>query len=76
MSNINANIWNTTPLTLSVMTRVGLFLELDIHDNTVADALYWICCDLEDWPEDEGFGTSDTYSFVEKARKEFGLELE
>ncbi len=73
MSYIEYNKWNTTPLVINIMDRCARALELDINDDQVADRLYWVCCDLEDWPEDEGFGSSDATPYVDQAEKEFGL---
>jgi len=65
------NTWNTTHLTLNVMEQCANRLGLDIQDNDVADRLYWICCDLESWPEDHGFGSSDSYGYIKAAANEF-----
>lgn len=70
LSDYTRNKFNTTLLVRNVMATVARVLEVDIHDNKIADTLYWICCDLEDFPEDEGFGTSDHYSYVKRAREE------
>jgi hypothetical protein len=70
LSDYTRNKFNTTLLVRNVMATVARVLEVDIHDNKIADTLYWICCDLEDFPEDEGFGTSDHYSYVQRAREE------
>ena len=70
LSNYTRNKFNTTLLVLNVMATVARVLEVDIHRNDIADTLYWICCDLEDFPKDEGFGTSDHYSYVQRAREE------
>ena len=71
MSNFSFNSFNTTHLTLNVMENCARQLDLDIDDDDVSRQLYWICCDLESWPEDCGFGSSDHYSYVEQARAEF-----
>jgi hypothetical protein len=68
------NEYNTTDLVLNVMATVARHLELDIEDDEVADTLYWICCDLESWDEDHGFGTSDHYSYIQEAKKAFAEE--
>ena len=73
MSNYAINKFNTTDLTLNVMANCARSLGLDIDDDKVADTLYWICCDLESYPEDCGFGSSDSYSYVQAARKEFHM---
>ena len=73
MSNYAINKLNTTDLTLHVMGNCASRLGLDIDNDGVADALYWICCDLESFPEDSGFGSSDSYSYVQAARKEFHI---
>lgn len=70
LSNYTRNKFNTTLLVLNVMATVARVLEVDIHRNDIADTLYWICCDLEDFPEGEGFGTSDHFSYVQRAREE------
>lgn len=74
MSAFSSNKFNTRDLVLNVMANVARSLDLDIEDDSVADRLYWICCDLESYPEDCGFGSSDHYSYVQEARKEFGIE--
>ena len=74
MSAFDENKFNTTQLTLNVMYRCAQALGLDIDDDTVADRLYDICCGLESYPEDCGFGSSDSYSYVQEARREFGIE--
>jgi len=67
--------YNTTDLVLNVMARCARSLDLDLDDDKVADELYNICCDLEDYPEDCGFGSSDAYSYVKRARETFfGLD--
>jgi len=73
MSKFNWNGWHTTQLTLNIMHRCAERLGLDIHDDEVADQLYWICCDLESWPEGEGFGSSDSYGYIKSAAEEFGI---
>ena len=73
MSKYESNGWNTTYLTLNIMARVARLTTLDIHDDKVANELYWICCDLEDWPEDQGFGSSDSYSYMIEARRVFHI---
>lgn len=73
MSKYRRNGWHTTDLVRNVMSDVARRLELDIHDDEVADKLYWICCDLEEWECDE-WGSSDSYSYVQEARRVFGLE--
>lgn len=70
------NSWNTTDLTLSIMARVARLTKLDIDDDKVSDALYWICCDLESWPEDEGFGSSDSYGYYREAMRVFHIPQE
>ena len=73
MSKFQNNDWYTTPLTLNVMHTVAERLELNIGDDAVADELYWVCCSLEDWPEGEGFGSSDSYGFVREAERVFHI---
>lgn len=75
LSDYTRNKFNTTLLVLNVMATVARVLELDIHRNDVANSLYQICCNLEDFPEDEGFGTSDHYSYVKRAREELTYEI-
>jgi hypothetical protein len=74
MSKYQDNGFHTTHLTLNVMSHCARRLDLDINDDEVANKLYWICCDLEEFPSDEGFGSSDHYSYVRQARREFGVE--
>lgn len=73
MSSFNLNKFNTTDLTLHVMANCAFRLDLDIENDRVADALYWVCCDLESWPEDCGFGSSDHFSYVQEARRAFHI---
>jgi hypothetical protein len=68
------NAWNTTPLTLNVMEACARHVGQDINDNEVSDKLYWICYDLELWPEDHGFGSSDHYNYFKAAEKAFNQE--
>ena len=75
-SHWHTNYWNTTPLTLNIMEQIARRLELDKLNDEVADKLYWICYGLEDWPEDEGFGSSDSYGYTMRAREEFNIPLE
>lgn len=75
ISAYSINKFNTRDLVLNVMAFCARQLDLDIHDDDVADRLYWICCDLESWPEDCGFGSSDHWPYVEQAEKEFGIEV-
>lgn len=70
-SNYSQNTFNTTHLVLNVMENVARHLDLDIHRNETASKLYDICCDLEDFPEDEGFGSSDHYGYIQQAKREF-----
>lgn len=74
MSNFSQNKFYTTDLVLNVMERCASRLDLDIHDNDVADRLYQVACTLEDYPEDCGFGSSDMWCYVGYAEKEFGIE--
>lgn len=73
MSKFTSNGYHTTQLTLNVMATVARRLGLDIDDDDVSDKLYWICCDLESFPEDEGFGSSDHYGYIQQARREFDI---
>lgn len=73
MSKFNLNSFNTSDLVLNVMGGVARTLKLDINNDQVADELYWICCSLESFPEDEGFGSSDSYSYVQEARRVFHI---
>jgi len=75
-SKFDGNGWNTTDLTLSIMARVARLTTLDIHDDKVANELYWICCSLEDWPEDQGFGSSDSYGYMREAQRVFHIPAE
>jgi hypothetical protein len=75
-SKFEDNSWNTTDLTLNVMDRVARLTKLDILDDKVADELYWICCGLEDWPEDQGFGSSDSYGYYREAMRTFHIPEE
>lgn len=72
LSDFTVNKFNTTLLVRNVMENVARHLKVDIHDNKIADTLYWICCDLEDFPEDEGFGSSDHYTYIQRAKEELG----
>lgn len=74
MSNFESNWYNTNDLTLNVMANCARRLDLDLDNNTIADELYEICCVLEDYPEDCGFGSSDHYSYVEQARARIALQ--
>ena len=76
MSKFSENLFHTTHLTRNIMEQIATRLELDIHDDEVSEKLYWICCNLESWPEDEGFGTSDSYSYTMEAREAFDKPLE
>lgn len=73
MSKFKNNDWYTTPLTLNVMYRVAERLSLDVSNDAVAEELYWVCADLEDWPEGEGFGSSDHYSYIRAAERVFHI---
>lgn len=73
MSNFHANDFHTTELTLHVMETCAFLCGLDIADDAVSNELYWICCDLESWGEDEGFGSSDSYSYVKATRRFFNM---
>lgn len=73
MSAYRYNHFGTTHLVLNVMANVARRLDLDIEDDDTADRLYSICCDLEDYPEDHGFGSSDHYGYVQAARREFDI---
>ncbi len=75
MSKFETNYWNTSLLALNIMERCARHCGKDIHNDDVAEKLYWICDDLEDWPEDEGFGSSDAYSYLKQAEEKLlGLE--
>lgn len=63
-SKFDRNAWNTTDLVLSIMNRCASLWRLDIDDDAVAEELYWICCSLESWPSEEGFGSSDAYNEI------------
>jgi hypothetical protein len=76
LSKYDVNGWNTRDLVLNIMARVARQLDLDIHNDAVANELYWICCHLEDWPEDEGFGSSDSYGEYLEAIRVFHIPQE
>jgi hypothetical protein len=57
------------------MGTVARRLDLNISDDEVANRLYDICCDLESFPEGEGFGSSDHYPYVQMATKEFLIDV-
>lgn len=73
LSKFDDNGWNTRLLVLNVMATCARWHDLDIHDDKVADELYWICNGLEDWPEDEGFGSSDHYSYSRETVRVFHI---
>lgn len=70
MSKFSTNGFNTTQLVLNVMSRCAAATNQDIHDDEVSNSLYWTCCDLESWPEDQGFGSSDINCYIRRAEKE------
>lgn len=74
ISDYDLNKFNTRDLVLNVMAFCARQLDLDIHDNDVAMRLYYCCCDLESFPEGEGFGSSDHWCYVQRAEQEFGIE--
>jgi hypothetical protein len=76
LSKFEVNGWNTNQLTLNIMQRVARLTKLNIHDDLVANELYWICNGLEDWPEDEGFGSSDSYGEYLEAIRVFHIPQE
>ncbi len=66
----------TTPLVKHVMSQCARELGVDADNAGIADALYWACCDLEDWDEDHGFGSSDLSGYInyaEQSLKDQGL---
>ena len=67
---------HTTDLTLNVMNRVAERLDLNMDNDAIVEELYWVCCDLEDYPEDCGFGSSDAYSYIQLARRLFHIPAE
>lgn len=69
MSKYSTNSYNTTRLTLNVMAICARQCGVDINNDEIADILYDICSDLEDWPEDEGFGSSDNYGYIRQAKE-------
>lgn len=69
------NGFNTTGLVLNVMATVARSVKLDINDDDTADRLYQICSVLESFPQEEGFGSSDHYSYIEEAKAEFKHEI-
>ena len=74
MSRYQTNGWNTTDLTLEIMSLCATRAGLDINNDNVSERLYDICSDLEEFPEGEGFGTSDSYSYVQETFAEFEIE--
>ena len=73
MTYFDYNKWNTTDLVLNIMARVARQLDLDIQDDRISDEMYWVCCSLEHWPQDQGFGSSDSYSQYMEARRVFHI---
>lgn len=73
MSKFQINHWHTTLLVLNVMATVARILKLDLHNDEVSNELYWVCCDLEDFPKDEGFGSSDHYGYIQDAKRVFHI---
>jgi len=71
ISKYEQNDFNTTLLVLNVMANVARKLDLDVNNDDTANRLYDICCDLESFPEDEGFGSSDHYGYIQAAKREF-----
>lgn len=71
MNKFDSNSFNTTDLVLSVMARIADRLGLNIADDSVSDKLYSVCSDLESWPTDCGFGSSDMHSYIKRAKEEF-----
>lgn len=76
MTKIELNAYHTRDLVLNIMDRVARVLDLDTTNDAVCDALYDVCCDLEDYPEDCGFGSSDAYSYIQRARQDFHIPAE
>lgn len=53
-------------LTLNVMDRVIEHCNIPKHDDEAIDFLYYETISLTgDWPEDEGFGSSDAYGIIQ-----------
>ena len=73
-SKYAVNGFRTTPLVLNVMWIVANRLNLNIDDDTVSNDLYDICCSLESYPADADFGSSDSFSYVQRAKKELVIE--
>ena len=73
LSRYATNGFQTTDLVLNVMWRCAAAWGLDLDDERVAGELYDICCGLEDWPEDEGFGSSDAYGQMMETRRRFHI---
>ena len=71
MSAYEQNNFHTTQLVLNVMNICAQRAGVDNNDNDVANKLYWICCDLESYPADADFGTSDYYTYVKAAEEAF-----
>lgn len=76
MTKIDLNSYNTRDLVLNIMERVARVLDIDTTIDAACDALYDICCDLEDYPEDCGFGSSDAYGYIQHARRYFHMPAE
>jgi hypothetical protein len=62
-------------LTADIMRRVARQADITLTSEADAFKLYecvaWL---TEDWPEDEGFGSSDSYPCLQDARKAFNKE--
>lgn len=64
-----SNPYYTTDLTWSVMSIVANRIGANIDNKEVMDVIYGICSDLESFPEDCGFGSSDINSYVRRAEE-------
>ena len=63
-SHYETNRWGASDLTLNVMWRCARAINADLNDDKISEILYWICCDLDDYPEDQGFGSSDSTPYI------------
>lgn len=73
MSKFSRNHWHARDLTLNVMERCASEIGADIHDDEIADRIYWSVVSLESFPEGEGFGSSDFWPYLESVEREFDL---
>jgi len=78
MSDLNWILIGSIPatqLTHNIMARVARQADITLANETDAYKLYncvaWL---TEDWPEEEGFGSSDSYQCFVDAKKAFKEE--